>query len=94
MSAPFRATVPALGAIRLPLYSKQGNKNFYKGSGAANVFMRQRITRTTRRGRVLLNKKGMPDEWTWMMPQIDESRTKSFVVPPGLGECKVRAPSS
>lgn len=89
MSAPLRATAPLRGAHRLPMTSKQGNKNYYKGSGAANVFARQRITRTTRRGRVLLGRRGMPDEWTWMKTQVDESRTTAFVVPPGLGECKV-----
>lgn len=90
MAAPFRVSAPALGALRLPIYSKSGNKNFYKGTGAKNILMRQRVARTTRRGRVLLDRKGMPDEWSWKMNQLDESRTTAFVVPPALGECKVR----
>ncbi|KDN36357.1 hypothetical protein K437DRAFT_241230 [Tilletiaria anomala UBC 951] len=79
-------------ASRLPLTSKQANKNFYKGTRTGNVLLRKRIalvTRTT--GAQLYDAQGHERTWNKRVGgRLDESRMVSFVVPPGLADTKLK----
>jgi len=80
-------------ASRLPLNSKKGNKNFYKGVGVTNVLRRTRIALVNRNTGEQLYDHKTGKELTWNKrreAQLDESRMVSFVVPPGLAETQVR----
>lgn len=77
-------------ASRLPLTSKRGNKDFYKGTRTGNIMRRQRIAQADRfTGRQFYDEFGRPNTWTMMTREIDESKVTSYIVPPGLAETKV-----
>ena len=87
----FRASQPTLSkASRLPLNSKKANKDFYKGTRAANVLMRKRIALADPKGNQLYDDKGRARTWNLRTHRLDESRMTSFVVPPGLADTKLR----
>lgn len=78
-------------ALRHPLSSKRGNKDYYKGTRTGNVLLKKRMPYLSHGGtRIQLDAKGR--ERTWTMPKdrvdgsgrLDESKMTSFVVPPGL----------
>ncbi|PWN49073.1 hypothetical protein IE53DRAFT_388726 [Violaceomyces palustris] len=77
-------------ASRLPLNSKKGNKDFYKGTRTGNIMMRKRIATSDRTGKQLYDKNGREMSWTKMTNRIDESRVPSYIVPPGLAETPLR----
>ncbi|KAK0519151.1 hypothetical protein OC835_007627 [Tilletia horrida] len=86
-----RATLTALSkALRLPLTSKRGNKDFYKGTRTGNVMRRKRIALTDKNGQQLYDATGRVRTWNLKTDQIDESRIPCFVVPPGLAETKLK----
>lgn len=77
-------------ASRLPLTSKRGNKDFYKGTRTGNILRRKRIATFERStGKQIYGDDGMPKSWTLMGRNIDESRVTSYIVPPGLAESEV-----
>ena len=77
-------------ASRLPLTSKRGNKDFYKGTRTGNIMRRKRIAQADRfTGRQMYDDLGRPSTWTMKTNLIDESRVTSYIVPPGLAESKV-----
>ncbi len=87
-----RPTASSLAkASRLPLTSKKGNKNFYKGTGATNVLQRRRVALVNRNtGEALYDNAGNARTWNKQLAgRLDESRMVSYVVPPGLADTKV-----
>lgn len=80
-------------ALRFPLTSKRGNKDFYKGTRAGNILRRKRLGAVSRLGQVL--KDVTPSgrvvdrvEYRRVM-HIDETKVPSFIVPPGLADTPV-----
>ncbi|WFC98943.1 hypothetical protein MYAM1_001676 [Malassezia yamatoensis] len=77
-------------ASRLPLNSKRANKDFYKGTRTGNIMQRKRIALADRAGNQLKDGLGRGRTWNLRTHRIDESRTISFVVPPGLNDTKLK----
>ncbi|KAN0061008.1 hypothetical protein ACQY0O_006742 [Thecaphora frezii] len=77
-------------ASRLPLTSKKGNRDFFKGTRTGNIMKRKRIATSDPRGNQIYDEYGRPKSWTIKMHRIDESRVPSYVVPPGLAETNLR----
>ncbi|EDP44058.1 hypothetical protein MGL_1455 [Malassezia globosa CBS 7966] len=87
----FRATQTTLSkASRLPLNSKKANKDFYKGTRAANVLMRKRIALSDPKGNQLFDEQGRPRTWNLRTHRLDEMRMVSYVVPPGLADTQLK----
>jgi hypothetical protein len=77
-------------ASRLPLNSKRGNKDFYKGTRTGNILRRKRIATFNRStGAQIYQEDGSPKSWTLMGMNIDEARMTSYIVPPGLAQSDV-----
>ncbi|EPQ28379.1 uncharacterized protein PFL1_04206 [Pseudozyma flocculosa PF-1] len=77
-------------ASRLPLTSKKGNRDFFKGTRTGNIMRRKRIATSDPAGRQLYDKNGRELSWTIKTHRIDEARVPSYIVPPGLAETKLR----
>ncbi|KAK0549117.1 hypothetical protein OC846_001003 [Tilletia horrida] len=77
-------------ALRLPLTSKRGNKDFYKGTRTGNIMKRKRIALTDRNGKAILDAEGRQKTWNLKTAELDESRIPCFVVPPGLAETQLK----
>ncbi|CAO1615219.1 unnamed protein product [Parajaminaea phylloscopi] len=80
-------------ALRLPLNSKRGNADFYKGTRTGNILRRRRLPLMGHQGtRVQTDQNGREKVWTVRTHRIDESKIPSFVVPPGLADTRVSTP--
>ncbi|PWN95874.1 hypothetical protein FA09DRAFT_321993 [Tilletiopsis washingtonensis] len=87
----FRPTLALLSkASRLPLSSKKGNKDFYKGTRTPNVLLRKRIALADKHGMQLYDEFGRPATWNKRTHRIDEARVPAYIVPPGLADTPLR----
>lgn len=78
-------------ASRLPLNSKKANKDFYKGTRTGNIMVRKRLPVANRNtGEQLYDDAGNPRTWNVKTARIDEARVPSYIVPPGIAQCRVR----
>lgn len=60
------------------------------GTRTGNIMQRKRVALADRSGNQLYDEQGRERTWNLRTHRIDEGRTISFVVPPGLNDTKLK----